>query len=102
MGTTILKTNLLVNDCVVPLNEFTQNYIGNVLKGVALSLGYDSRDIKVHIDKEEFHIYTENGEIPIIKDFARSLIEGTIKGILSPLKGVFWLQRITIASKDAS
>lgn len=94
--TTRLKTELLVNDSTVPLNEFTQNYIGNLLRGIALSLGHDSRDIKVQIDHSELTINTENGEIPILKDFARSLIESTIKGVLSPLKGIFWLQKITI------
>lgn len=92
----------LVNDYVIQLNEFTQDYIGNILRGIVLSLGQDSRDITVYIDKTELHIYTENGEIQIMKDFARSLIESTIKGILSPLKGVFWLERITITSKETS
>jgi len=86
----------------VPLNEFTQSYIGNVLRGIVLSLGYDSRDITIHIDEAELRIYTEKGEVPLLKDFTRLLIESTIKGILSPLKGVFWLQRITIASKNAA
>lgn len=31
---TLLKTQLLVNDASVPLNEFTQSYIGNILKGI--------------------------------------------------------------------
>lgn len=93
-----MKTVLLVNDYIVPLNEFIQNYIGNVLRGIVLSLGYDSKDITVHVDHEGLRILTENGEIPIVKDFAKSLIESTIKGVLSPLNGVFWLERITIAS----
>lgn len=95
-----MKTSLLVNDSIVPLNEFIQNYMGNVLRGIVLSLGYDSRDITVYIDEAELRIYTEKGEIPLLKDFTRLLVESTIKGVLSPLKGIFWLQRITIVSKD--
>lgn len=97
-----LKTSLLVNDYVVPLNEFTQNYIGNVLRGIVISLGYDSRDITLLIDQAGLRIYTEQGEVPLLKDFTRLLITSTVKGILSPLKGVFWLQRINITCKDVS
>lgn len=95
-----LKTNLIVNDYVVPLNEFTQNYIGNVLRGVVLSLGYDSKDVIVNIDGSELNITTDKGDIPLLKGFTRLLIESTIKGILSPLKGVIWLQKITISCKE--
>lgn len=52
------------------------------------------------IGRDKLHIYTENGEIPFLKDFSMSLIESTIKGILSPLNGVFWLERITITSRE--
>jgi hypothetical protein len=52
------------------------------------------------VDSEDFHIYTEKGEIDISKkDFARQFIESTIKGMLSPLKGIFWLQKITITAR---
>lgn len=97
-----LQTSLLVNDYIIPLNGFTQNYIGNVLRGIVLSLGHNSKDITIHIDQTGLRIYTEKGEVPLLKDFARLLVESTIKGVLSPLKGVFWLQRITIACKDVS
>jgi hypothetical protein len=51
------------------------------------------------VDSENFHIYTEKGEIDISKkDFARQFIESTVKGMLSPLKGIFWLQKITITA----
>ncbi len=89
----------MVNDYVVPLNKFTQNYIGNILRAIALSLGRQTEEITVYIDQEEVRILTEAGEIPIMKDFAKSIVTSTIKGVLSPLKGIFWLQRISITSR---
>jgi len=99
---TQLKTDVIVNDTIVPLNAFTQNYIGNVLRSIVASLGHSSRDVAVHIDGSELCIYTEKGELPLLKDFARKLVESTVKGLVSPLKGVFWLQSLTVATKDVS
>jgi len=94
-----MQTTLLVNDQVIPLNEFTQNYLGNVIRGIVLSLGQDAKDVHLHIDEAGLRIYTETGEVPLVKDFARLLIESTIKGMLSPLKGIFWLGRITVSCR---
>lgn len=99
---TQLKTDVIVNDTIVPLNEFTQNYIGNVLRSIVASLGHPSRDVAVHIYGNGLYIYTEEGELPLLKDFARMLVESTVKGLVSPLKGVFWLQGLTITTKDIS
>ncbi len=93
------KTGLLVNDYVIPLNRFTQNYIGNILRAIAHSLGHDGREFSLYIDGEEVRIYSDNGEIPIVRPFARDILTSTIKGVLSPLKGIFWLQRISINSR---
>ena len=92
-----MKTSLTVNNNIVPLNDFTQNYIASVLCAIAHTFGDDSRTVTMRIEPEEFHIYTENGELDVKKDFAKMPTESTIKGILSPLKGVFWSQNITIA-----
>jgi len=97
--TTLWKTNLMVNNNVVPLNRFTQTYIGNILKAMALSLGYNPREVSAYIDGDEVRLYTEEGEIPIVREFAKAMVTSTVKGVLSPLKGVFWLQRIIINAK---
>ena len=34
----------------------------------------------------------------IRKDFAKQLVKNTVKGMLSPLKGVFWFREISITS----
>lgn len=97
---TELKTSLLVNNNIVPLNDFTQAYIANILCAIVHSFGIDSDTVTVCVDAEGFHIHTDEGEIDISKkDFARQLIESTVKGMLSPMKGVFWMQNITITSK---
>ncbi|MBI5846916.1 MAG: hypothetical protein HZB31_03055 [Nitrospirae bacterium] len=99
---TRLKTNVVVNDAIIPMNEFTQNYIGNVILGIVKSLGHSCGDVTVHIDKSGFFIYSEKGELPLLKDFARLLVESTIKGMISPLKGVFWLQSLIVTTRIVS
>jgi hypothetical protein len=96
-----LQTTLRVNDNDILLNAFTQNYIGNILRTIVLSLEHDSQDVTVEMDDEGFRLYTEKGEIPVLREFKKLLIESTIKGMLSSLKGIFWLQHITITTKDA-
>jgi cell division ATPase FtsA len=97
---TQLKTSLTVNNNNIPLNDFTQRYIANMLSAMANSFGVDSNKVTVSLNAEEFNILTENGEIDVSKkDFARQLIESTIKGMLSPLKGVFWTPDIIISSE---
>lgn len=95
-----LKTNLIVNDYAIPLNDFTQNYIGNILRGIVLSLGYNSKNVTINIGDSELNISTDNGKLHIIKDFVRLLIESTIKGVLSPLKGVIWSKKIIISCEE--
>jgi len=92
-----MKTRLSVNNNVIPLNEFTQKYIGNVLYGITRSFGIEPDTVMVCADAEGFHVYTDKGEINVSKKgFARQLIESTIKGALSPLNGIFWMQNIVI------
>lgn len=95
-----MKTSLAVNDNSIPLNDFTQNYIGNVMRGIAVSLGHSSNAITLDINGTDLSLKTGKDDVIILKDFAKMLIESTIKGILSPLNGVLWLQRITIVCTE--
>ncbi len=95
-----MKTTLFVNDMIVPLNEFTQQYIGKVLVGIAESLGYKGSRINLYIEPSALALFADDNQIPIRKDFVRLLIESTLKGLLSPLKGIFWLERITISTEE--
>lgn len=99
---TKMQTTLLVNDQIIPLNEFTQDYLGNVIMGMVVALGHDSKDVRLHIDDSGLRIRTERGEVTLRKDFPRLLIESTVKGMLSPLKGIFWLGRISISCKKVN
>jgi len=97
-----MKASLLVNNNAVPLNDFTQAYIANILCAIAGSLGADSKNVTIRIETDGLHIFTDNQELDIKKDFAKQLVENTIKGMLSPLKGVFWLTNITIMSEGST
>ena len=100
-GTTDLKTQLLVNDMVIPLNDFTQLYIGNILRGIATSLGCWGKKISMDIDPQGLNLYSEDTDVQIRKkEFAREIVESTVKGMLSPLHGVVWLGKVTIITRE--
>jgi len=96
--TTALRTSLVVNDQVIPLNEFTQTYIGNILRAITKSLGYESSKVHFFIESGDIKLFADDQMVPIKKEFVTLLVESTIKGVLSPLKGLFWLERISIAT----
>ncbi|HAK88940.1 MAG: hypothetical protein A2077_04190 [Nitrospirae bacterium GWC2_46_6] len=97
-----MKTCILVNsNIVVPLNDFTQSYIANVLCAIANSLGIESKYITVCMERNELRIHTEDGEVETVKKFAKEWIESTIKGMLSPLKGVLCIREVVITSRRA-
>lgn len=97
--TILWKTSLIVNDYMVPLNSFVQTYIGNIMRAIINSLGEDGIEFGIYIEGEDLKVYTEKGDVPLEMDFAKAIVTATIKGVLSPLKGIFWLQRISINSK---
>lgn len=85
---------------VVPLNEFAQQYIGNILRGIALSLGYSGTNISIDIDSRGLNLYSEDRDIQIRKDFPRAIVESTVKGMVSPLKGVVWVDKVMIRTSE--
>jgi len=89
-------TRLLCNDQEIELNGFTQRYIANIIIGIARSFGDSSQDIAAYIDDDELRFDSSRGQLNIEKDFAKELIQSTIKGMLSPLRGIFWDQKIKI------
>ena len=99
-GTTGLKTQLLVNEMVIPLNDFTQQYIGNVLKGIAQSLGCSGEDVHFNLDRDGLNFYSENNDIEIKTDFSRDIVESTVKGMLSPIRGIVWIEKVMITTKE--
>ncbi|RME68604.1 MAG: hypothetical protein D6778_01700 [Nitrospirae bacterium] len=93
-----MKTSLTVNDVVIPLNEFCQRYIGNILRSIVESLDSPGKKVNVYIDRNTLRFYSDDREVEIRKDFTRLLVESTLKGVLSPLKGIFWLEKVNIST----
>ncbi|MBF0328418.1 MAG: hypothetical protein HQL10_04620 [Nitrospirae bacterium] len=91
-----IKTVLICKGNQIPLNAFTQKYIANVVMAVAKSFGDISNFVTVHIDENFAGIYSNGNKIVIEREFAKQLVQNTVKGLLSPLKGIFWDQEITI------
>jgi len=91
-----VKTRILFNDHEILLNGFTQKYIANVITAIARSFLDEASDIIVCIDDGELAMFSGSRELVLEKDFANQLIQNTIKGMLSPLKGIFWQDKITI------
>lgn len=91
-----LKTHLLVNDMIIPLNDFTQQYIGNVMIGIAASLGANSKKIKCSLNKDDLKIFAGAQEVHVRKEFVHTMVTSTLKGIVSPLKGIGLIENINI------
>ncbi len=93
-----MRTSLLVNEAVIPLNPFLQRYLGNILRAMVHSLDCPGKKIHLQIDREGIKLFSDDFEVPIKKEFTKLLIESTVKGALSPLKGIFWFERINIVT----
>lgn len=99
-GITELKTTLMVNDIVVPLNDFTQAFLGNVLKGMALSFGSGSNDVGINIISNVPTLYSDDRNIEINDESTRLMMVSTVRGMLSSIKGVVWLEKITLTTRE--
>jgi hypothetical protein len=89
-----------VNDTTVPLNEFNQEYIGNVLKGIVASLGFSSGKIRLNLNGNELRIFSGDQEVPIKKEFVNKLVVSTVRGVIAPLKGIPGVDRLEISVSD--
>jgi hypothetical protein len=89
-----------VNDATVPLNDFNQKYIGNVLMGVVASLGFSSGKIRLYLNRDELRIFSGDQEVPIKKEFVYTLVTSTLKGMVAPLKGISLVDRLEISVSD--
>lgn len=95
-----MRASLLVNNTIIPLNDFVQDYVANILFAIAKSFGNTPSNVIININPDGIRIFTDSEEMSFKGDFAKQMIENTIKGMLSPLKGVFWQQNITITAKE--
>jgi hypothetical protein len=86
---------------VIPLNDFSELYVGSILRGIATSLGCCGKKISINIDPEGLNLYSDDLDVQVKKEeFACIIVESTIKGMLSPLKGVVWPEKITITTRE--
>ena len=95
-----MKTELHVNDKLIPLNPFNQDYLGNILRGIVISLGYSGKEFSLNFNSGELKIYSGDKEVEIRKDFVKLIVENTIKGMISSLKGVSSPKKITIKAVE--
>jgi len=93
-------TSLYFRDNQIPLNEFTQRYIGNVIRGIVSALGAKGNEYGVYIDGGRLEIYVDGVEVPLKKEFPRLIIRSTIKAMLSPLKGIAFFEDIMIVVRN--
>jgi hypothetical protein len=90
----------MVNDIVIPLSDFTQTFLGNVLRGMALSLGSGGKGVGFNIDVNELTLYSDDTNIQIKDESTRLMIVSTVRGMLSSIKGVVWMERVTLTTRE--
>jgi hypothetical protein len=86
----------MINDMVIPLDDFNQLYIGNILNGIALTLGCSGDRISIRLDREGCVMHSEEMDVDIDNEYCNEIVKGTVRGMLSSLKGVFWHEKVTI------
>lgn len=95
-----MNANLTVNDMVIPLNNFTQEYMGNIVRGIVTSLGARGRNIQLLINKEALLIVADCEEVAIRGEFAYYLIKSTVKGMLSSFEDIPLFETISMTITD--
>lgn len=95
-----VKTELYVNDKFISLNPFNQDYVGNILKGIVIALGGSGKKFSLSLDSEELKVLLDGEDVEIRKDFVRLIIENTVKGMVSSLKGASSPEKIMIKAVE--
>lgn len=93
-----VKTQMLAADTIIPLDDFTQLYIGNILKATVTSLGHSGEKIRFKFENQTLEISADSTDVPINSELERNLVESTIKGMLSTLRGITWFGKVIIIS----
>jgi hypothetical protein len=93
---TDLKTRLLANDTIIPLNDFAQLYMGNILRATVASLRYSGEKIYLKVEDQKLDLFADGINVPIEGRFHRDLVESTVKGMLSTTRGIAWFDKIII------
>lgn len=99
LGGNALKTELLCNNHSVKLNNFTQKYIADIVASIAKSLGSEPEEVILIVGENGVSVKCDDKQLKMEKDFVGNLILNTVKGMLSPLKGILWGRDIIITVK---
>ncbi len=94
------ETHLVVDDMIIPLNDFTQQYIRNVIYGIVASLGSSGKKIEIFLNKDDLKIFAGDQEVPVNKEFIQKLVASTLKGMVSPLKDIGLIENINITISE--
>lgn len=96
-----MNTKLIINDTAVPLTELTQEYMGNVVRGITTSLGVNNKnEISLYINKEMLHMSADCEDVIIDETFMHYLIKCTIKGMVSSFEDIPWFETISMTITD--
>ncbi len=85
---------------VIPLDDFNQMYIGNILKGIATTLGHSGHKFSISLDRGGCFMRSDNRDVEIENECCSEIVKGTVRGMLSSLKGVFWHEKVTIITDE--
>lgn len=96
-----MNTRLIINDTVVQLNELTQVYMGNVVRGIASSIGVNAgSEINLFINNEKLYMSADCEDVIIDEYFMQYLIKCTIKGMVSSFEDIPWFETISMTIKE--
>ena len=92
-----VKLNLIVNDTRIHTDYFVEGLIDHVVSGIIETLeGTDKiKDLELSIDKSKTTINL-NGTVVPINAFATKIIRNTIIGMVSTLKEVNEIRKLSI------
>jgi hypothetical protein len=95
-----MKTQLFINDTIIQLSEFSQTYIGNILRAITASLGYTITECSIKIDRDGCTLHTDDQDLAIDDEFYNEIVKGTVRGMLSSLNGICWYENVTITTGE--
>ena len=92
------KVNLFVNDIPIPIEDFVQEFIENVITGMLTVLKgtVEIKDVHLYIKGDIVEINLNNALVPV-NPFANKFIRNTVVGMVSSLKGVGQINKLKIS-----
>jgi hypothetical protein len=92
-----VKMKLTVNGAPIPTDYFVEGFIDHVVSGIieALEDTGKIKDLSLSIEAGKATVNL-NGKIVAINDFVNEIVTATILGMLSSLKGVKNIKKVSI------